>query len=167
MPAIDLAIAQPLADIARDARAFLVPLWKQKHGRFKDVLPTPAAGRCIESSVFFLTLLNEEYGIEGQYRYGRGRQREGFRHGSVWKNHAWVETGPVITDLTPDQFDEPPIVVTPVQDPRYRDNPKHSLPDEVIMATAENWWAKWQIARMEGKLPPPRKLPSLARLPLS
>lgn len=114
-------LSQRLCQIARDVRAFLEPHWDAWHRHEgSPVLKTPSQGTCGRSSLFLRDVLRAE-GLSAEFAAGSPSEgRQGFRCGPVWCGHAWVECADWIVDVTADQFDAPPVVVTYVGDARYR-----------------------------------------------
>lgn len=110
-----------LEAIARKVRAFLEPRWADWHLREGSPnLKTPSQGACGRSSLFLRDVLRNE-GFPAEFVAGSPSEGvQGYRYGSVWLGHAWVECSGWILDLTADQFDDATVVVTRVGDGRYR-----------------------------------------------
>lgn len=134
-----------LHQIARELRAFLEPvwgLWARERGREATVL---SEGTCGPTCRFLIKVLSE-LGLDVEMLSGRpGRKPAGIQVNGAWRGHAWLRVGDRILDITADQFGLPPVLLTAVNDPRYRAGPDRTRPEflaeEQRLATAlyEQW----------------------------
>ncbi|HWK32476.1 MAG TPA: hypothetical protein VNR51_02185 [Hyphomicrobium sp.] len=69
----------------------------------------------------------------------------GFFAGGRWQSHAWVRSGDWIVDITADQFDADPVVVTPACDPRYGAGACDTALPEFIAARRRAVDALWPL----------------------
>jgi hypothetical protein len=92
--------------------------WAEEKGR-----PEAATGAtmCRFTSGFLSEVLGWNWRVQGgdPNHYG---EDAGFFDGTTWQGHYWVSDGQRIVDLTANQFGAEEIVITSVDDPRYRVN---------------------------------------------
>ncbi|MDQ2089623.1 hypothetical protein [Marimonas arenosa] len=105
-------------------RAFLEPHWAVWHARTgsPEGRRTLSEGTCGRSSRFLCEVLRRD-GFEAELVFGSPVECDcGFRTEAGWKGHGWVlvREPARIVDLTADQFGAAPVIVTGIDDPRYR-----------------------------------------------
>lgn len=102
-------------------RTELKGFWQQWADEKK--LPFAANGKtmCRFTSAFLSDVLGWEWRVAGGDPTYKG-DKAGFFDGDTWQGHYWVTNGRQIIDLTANQFGAEEIVVTTVDDPRYRAN---------------------------------------------
>jgi hypothetical protein len=74
----------------------------------------------------------------------------GFLSGDRWESHAWVRCEGFIVDITADQFDAAPIIVTDASDPRYQASQSDAAyPTSIVArhAAVEDVWPQWLAFR--------------------
>ena len=112
-----------LLECAIEVRSFLEKMWPQWHQARGETPETQSEGTCGRSSFFLKRVYFEELRIEAVFATGGkgcGLSQSGFFSNGKWHNHSWLEVaGNYIVDLTADQFNEPPITIVPIADPRY------------------------------------------------
>ncbi len=135
--------------LAAAVRAYLEPVWDGwRGGAGAGVL---SANTCGRSSLFLRDALRLEGhaaewsngvpGAEGQF---------GFLGLGGWASHAWVVSGGLIVDVTADQFGAVPVIVTSIDDPRYRaSNIDTAWPEAVRArhAAVAAIWPGWLLRR--------------------
>lgn len=152
------AVRKALAAQATEIRSFpesIWPLWHEQSGR---ALPIPLSrGTCGRSSLFLGKALDFE-GFDAEIAIGNpfdtdGQTRVsayGFFSGHRWESHTWVCCENMIVDITADQFDAAPVVVTDVDDPLYRANHSDAADPSSITArhaAVESVWPHWLAFR--------------------
>lgn len=92
--------------------------WAEERG-----MPAAATGAsmCRFTSAFLSDVLGWEWKVEGGYAQHPG-EAAGFFDGVAWHGHYWVTDGRRVVDLTANQFGAEAILVTTVEDARYRAN---------------------------------------------
>jgi hypothetical protein len=143
---VEAELPTRLRQIAEAVRGFLEPYWADWHRQngSPSVL-TLSQGTCGRSSLFLPDVLRAR-GLPAEFAIGCPSEgAQGFRMGSVWHGHAWVECIGWIVDVTADQFKEPKVVVTRVEDPRYRAGTDAAEPEfqQLRQQTAQRLFAKW------------------------
>lgn len=139
--------------IASAVRAFLEPdWWRSWQGAEAEGVPA-SAGMCGRSSLTLKHVLNRDFDIDANWASGtppfrdrRGAAGAGFLWLDQWVGHAWVEAeGGLIIDITADQFDGAPVIVTPAGDPRYRANEETATAAyrAVRERVSEDAWLGW------------------------
>lgn len=81
----------------------------------------------------------------GQAPYDIGRGFGTLTSGD-WVSHAWVEDGHRLIDITADQFDRTPVVLTSIKDPAYRSGDCAECrltPTAAGIAAVEELWSVW------------------------
>jgi hypothetical protein len=137
-----------LLAIASTARTFLLSHWHRWHENWGPPAPSlPSQWTCVRSSLFLAQVL-ERQGIAAALCSGRPVDDDGFGlltdHG--WESHCWVEAEGFVIDITADQFDHAPVVVTPRGDPAYRSAAEEAdqlAPTRAGRAAVADMWPSW------------------------
>jgi hypothetical protein len=142
--------ADTLRDLAASVRAFLTPHWLAWHAAWGPPEPRCLSQwTCLRSSAV-LARAALHRGIDAALRSGAGgASGAGFRHGGTWHSHGWVQAGDWIVDITADQFSQPPIVVVPGCDVRYRagmDAARRLPMTQAALDAVERLWPMWVAA---------------------
>lgn len=141
---------EELLDLARAARTFLEPVWRQWHAADGGIVPAILSqGVCGRSSLFLREVLRSE-GFSADWKSGAGDC--GYLHGEAWRGHAWVVTGNRIVDITADQFGQPPVAMTTADDRRYRAGADRADPEAVLRRgeAVAAIWSDWSSFRNAG-----------------
>jgi hypothetical protein len=102
----------------------------------KDVCSRFPAGCCGIVSEVLAEAIRRQFGISGVYVCGT-RYDDG-RHNS----HAWLEVDGLIIDITADQFDRPPVIVT--TDRTWHSTwPNQEHRGHVTPEADPRWWASY------------------------
>lgn len=116
-----------------ELRKVLQGLWARWGEEKGMAFVTNGATMCRFTSAFLSDVLGWEWRVAGGDPKYRGDEA-GFFDGQMWQGHYWVTNGQQIIDLTANQFGADEIVVTSMEDPRYRAN---FTPREVDNALCE------------------------------
>lgn len=115
-------------NFAVEIRDFLKPLWKEKHKILRLNQPISEDQKMCQFTSLFLKMVIESLGEEAYFRGGGTRFPDvkdgGFRDSEgVWHTHFWVEVdNEFIIDITANQFGAPEVIVTSLDDDRYKSN---------------------------------------------
>ena len=144
---------QRLLTIATEVRAFLEPHWADWHQHAGSPrLRTLSQGTCGRSSLVLRDVLRAK-GFSAMLIAGSPSEGpQGFWFEGAWHGHAWVECDGWIVDVTADQFDAPPVIVTPVGDSRYRAGVDAAEPEFLArrQRVAAALMAQWNERMKEG-----------------
>lgn len=147
--------ASGLLAIAARVRAFLQPAWLQWHGVQRPAVPS--TGTCGRSSLFLTSVLRAAGHDDAEWCCGAPGDHaaaEGYHDGTGWRGHAWVGVAGHVLDITADQFGQPPVLLLPAPDPRYRRGPDRADP-QAVAARAEAVRALWAEAVRSGQFAAP------------
>ncbi len=128
------------AAIAWRVRRFLEEIWPDWHREYGRAVPAiPSSGTCGRSSLFLQRVLAAE-GVACVVQQG-----EFHAPAKAPARHAWVEAGPVLLDVTADQFGLAPVVMLDRNDIRYRPGPDTALPafKDGRARAVEAAWPRW------------------------
>lgn len=157
-----------LKDELQDIRTLLSEHWinwKNDNNYTMDDDDTPSRDMCRFTSVFLYRWLIENYPEEDwKIRGGIADRRlvknpdpafthepyGGYQCHGIWFGHFWVEGDKNIIDLTADQFDGDEIIITDLNDPRYKCNMADcELLDAMIFGSedAHEWFNEWKSSQ--------------------
>jgi hypothetical protein len=126
-------MTQEILSLCREIRGFLEPRWLRLHKLWGEHQPiTPSQQMCRYTSIFLKEVL-ENFSDESWWLVaGRplNREVEGTKDGyfgfctsqGLFFDHCWVQSANLIVDLTADQFEAEPIIITSTSDSRYHPN---------------------------------------------
>lgn len=106
-------------------------------------LETGVSGTCALACVLLETTISKWTGMPVVVRGGAGERNEGILClDNVWRGHYWVEveteSGPMVLDITADQFGMEPLVLIPLAEAsRYRAGDQEEVDEQIL------WTRQW------------------------
>lgn len=130
-----LSLHPYLLGILQPYRIFLENIWIETHKEWNNsIVPVPASFHmCRYTCLFLQYILNKEHNIKTDITSGRPSEEHngttkgqyGYRDANHHiHDHSWLlYNDTIIIDITADQFGDQAIVITPINDDRYRASP--------------------------------------------
>ncbi len=152
---MQLTLAE-VTHLAWKIRRFLEPHWVEAHLSWGVEIPQPPSRwMCRSTSIFLAEVFRTQLGGCWQIVGGRPEKDldatpEGgvgiFATNGTWNDHCWLEGSGLIVDLTSDQFGHPTVIITAVEDMRYRANlSEQDMAEELLKLSCRSiaWLAAW------------------------